>query len=140
LGTYLNKGFKLRSFKKVLFGALLFTAFSCNITKNLKENEYLVSSNKIVDHEKTKVAKDAVEAYIRQKPNRKLLFIFPFNLWLYNQVDKEKLVKKKEKRDARFDRINEKRIAGNQAKNEKRAKKGKPAKEPKLKNKETDFP
>jgi outer membrane protein assembly factor BamA len=136
LGTYLNKGFKLRSFKKVLFGALLFTAFSCNITKNLKENEYLVSSNKIVDHEKTKVTKDAVEAYIRQKPNRKLLFVFPFNLWLYNQVDKEKLAKKKEKRDARFDRINEKRIAKNQAKNEKRAKKGKPAKEPKLKNKD----
>lgn len=136
MGTYLNKVIKLRSFKKILVAILCLSAFSCNITKHLKENEYLVSSNKIVDHEKSKVPKEELEAYIRQKPNRKLLFVFPFNLWLYNQVDKEKLIRKKQERDARFDRINEKRIAKNAVKNEKRAKKGKPTKEPKLKNKD----
>ncbi len=115
---------------------LLFLAFSCNTTKHLKENEYLVENNKITGTQKTNIQNDEVEAFIRQKPNRKILFLFPFNLWLYNQVDKEKLIRKKEKRDARFDRINEKRIVKNSAKNEKRIKKGKPTKEPKLKSKE----
>jgi outer membrane translocation and assembly module TamA len=136
LGTYLHKGFKLRSLKKVLLCSLALFTFSCNTTKNLKEDEYLVSNNKVVDQEKSKVPKDEVEAYIRQKPNRKLLFVFPFNLWLYNQINKEKLVRKKQKRDERFDRINEKRIAKNTARNEKRARKGKPPREPKLKNKD----
>ena len=95
-----------------------------------------MSSNKIVDHQKSTVAKDEVAAYIRQKPNRKILFLFPFNLWLYNQINKDKLVKHKEKRDARFDRINEERINKNNVKNEKRIKNGKPPKEPKLKNKD----
>lgn len=105
---------------------LLFAAFSCNTTKHLKENEYLVGGNKIIGYQNTKIAHEEIEAFIRQKPNRKILFVFPFNLWLYNQVNQEKLVKKKEKRDARFDRINEKRIAKNNLKNEKRIKKGKP--------------
>lgn len=110
--------------------------FSCNTTKKLKEHEYLVEGSKIVDHQNTKVSKDEVSAFIRQKPNRKILFVFPFNLWLYNQVDKEKLIRKKEKRDARFDRINEKRIVKNTRKNEKRTKKGKPSKDPRLKSKD----
>ncbi len=116
--------------------SMLFLLFSCNTSKHLAPNEYLVSSNKIVDHQKSTVSKDEVAAYIRQKPNRKILFLFPFNLWLYNQINKDKLVKHKEKRDAKFDRINEKRIIKNNAKNEKRIKNGKPPKEPKLKNKD----
>lgn len=134
--TYLNKHFTRFFVHSGLYFSLLLLSFSCNTTKHLKENEYLVGSNKIVDKENTKVAKDEVEAFIRQKPNRKILFVFPFNLWLYNQVNQEKLIKKKEKRDARFDRINEKRIVKNNRKNEKRIKKGKPTKEPKLKNKD----
>jgi hypothetical protein len=104
LVTLLNKHF-IKYKRPIFFLVCLIPFFSCNITKHLKENEYLVSSNKIIDHQKSKVAKDEVETYIRQKPNRKLLFVFPFNLWLYNQVDKDKLARKKEKRDARFGRV-----------------------------------
>lgn len=114
---------------------ILFLA-SCNTTKHLKENEYLVASNTIKGDIKHKVDKNDIEPFIRQKPNRKTLSIYPFNLWLYNQIDKEKLVKKKEKRDARFDKINEKRIEKNKTKNEKRIAKGKKTKEPRLKNKD----
>jgi outer membrane protein assembly factor BamA len=126
----------LRFATKIVFLGLLLALFSCNTTKHLKENQYLVESNKIVGTQNTTIAHDEVTAFIRQKPNRKLLFLFPFNLWLYNQVDQKKLLKKKEKRDAKFDRINEKRIAKNNVKNEKRIKKGKPTKDPKLKNKD----
>ena len=66
---------------------LLFVAYSCNTTKHLKEHEYLVENNKIVGTQKTNIAHDEVEAFIRQKPNRKILSLFPFNLWLYNKVN-----------------------------------------------------
>ena len=114
--------------------AFAFTA--CNTTKHLKENEHLVSSNTTSGNLKGKIDKQAIEPFIRQKPNRKILSIIPFNLWLYTQINKEKLVKHKEKRDAKFDRINEKRIAKNKSKNEKRIKKGKKPKQARLKDKE----
>lgn len=84
----------------------------------------------------TNIDNSDLEAFIRQKPNRKILKLVRFNLWLYNQVDQEKMLKKKEKRDLRFDRINAKRIEKNDIKNEKRLAKGKPTKLPRLKNKE----
>ncbi len=94
------------------------------LTKNsLKENGTDIDENEI-------------EAFIRQKPNRKVLKLVRFNLWLYNQVDKQKMLDKKEKRDARFDRINAKRLAKNSKRNNKRTAKGKPTKLPNLKNKE----
>ena len=110
--------------------------YSCNTTRHLKEGEYLVENNRVLGHQHTNISNDEIAAFIRQKPNRKILSLFPFNLWLYNQVDQEKLIRKKEKRDARFDRINEKRIEKNKRKNEKRVRKGKPVKDPKLKSKD----
>ena len=64
---------------------------SCRIAKHLKEGEFLVEKNKIFDYGKTKIPADALEAFIRQKPNRKILGLIPFNLWLYNQINQEKL-------------------------------------------------
>lgn len=136
MATYLHIDLKRRLTLPFLCIGLLLFSVSCNTTKHLKENEYLVSSNKIIGHHEGKIAHEEVEAFIRQKPNRKILFVFPFNLWLYNQVNQEKLIRKKEKRDARFDRINEKRIIKNNQKNEKRLKKSKPTKEPRLKSKD----
>ncbi len=136
MSTYLNKNTKGRFALAFIYLSVLFICFSCNTTKHLRDNEYLVESNKVLGQQNTNISHDEVVAFIRQKPNRKILFLFPFNLWLYNQVDQEKLVKKKEKRDARFDRINEKRIVKNNLKNERRIKKGKPTKEPKLKSKD----
>lgn len=118
--------------------ALLFSVFflsSCNINKHLKSNEYLLTKNTL-KYNGTKLDDSQLEAFIRQKPNRKILKLVRFNLWLYNQVDQEKMLKKKEKRDLRYDRINAKRIEKNDRRNERRIAKGKPTKLPKLKNKE----
>lgn len=108
---------------------------SCNVNKHLKENEYLVEKNTVKTNG-TSIDNDELEAFIRQKPNRKILKLVRFNLWLYNQINQEKMLLKKEKRNARYDRINQKRIAKAAEKNQKRAAKKKRAKTPKLKNKE----
>jgi len=101
----------------------------------LKESEFLLTKNALKENG-TDIDNNEIEAFIRQKPNRKVLKLVRFNLWLYNQVDKQKMLKKKEKRDARFDRINAKRLAKNAKRNNKRTAKGKPTKLPNLKNKE----
>jgi outer membrane protein assembly factor BamA len=113
---------------------LTFTS-SCNIKKHLAENEYLVEKTTVAKNG-TSLEKSEIEAFIRQKPNRKILKLFRFNLWLYNQVNQQKMLAYKEKRNLRYDKINEKRLAKIAAKNEKRIAKGKTAKLPKLKNKE----
>jgi hypothetical protein len=108
---------------------------SCNINKHLKENEFLLQKNTIKQNG-TSIDKSDLEAFIRQKPNRKILKLIRFNLWLYNQVDQQKMLKKKDERNLKLDRINAKRIKKNNRKNEKRQAKGKSIKQPNLKNKE----
>lgn len=109
--------------------------FSCGVNKYLKENDYLVEKN-VIKQNKTAIDNGELNAFLRQKPNRKILRILPFNLWLYFQVNQKKMLEYKAKRDAKFDRINAKRIEKNARKNEKRVAKGKSPKTPKLKNKE----
>lgn len=134
--TFLNICCKKRFAEKYLIIGIIFILTSCNITKQLKENEYLVSGNTIKGYLPGKADKNNIEPYIRQKPNRKILSIIPFNVWLYTKIDKEKMVAHKEKRDARFDLKNEKRIARNAIRNAKRSKKGKSSKAPQLKSKD----
>lgn len=123
-----------RKIYRVCFVCFIFLS-SCNINKHLKENEFLLSKN-VVKQNETSIDNAELEAFIRQKPNRKILKLVRFNLWLYNQVDQQKMLKKKEKRDLKFDRINAKRIEKSNRKNEKRLAKGKSPKQPRLKNKE----
>lgn len=108
---------------------------SCQVNKHLKDGEYLVEKNQI-KFNGTNIDHTELESYLRQKPNRKILKAVPFNLWLYFQIDQKKMLSYKAKRNLKFDRINQKRIAKNTKKNEARIAKGKKTKEPKLKNKE----
>lgn len=130
--SFLNHSFKTGRF---FFLILIVSVSSCNINKHLKENEFLLTKNSLKENG-TDIDENEIEAFIRQKPNRKVLKLVRFNLWLYNQVDKQKMLDKKEKRDVRFDRINAKRLAKNAKRNNKRTAKGKPTKLPNLKNKE----
>jgi hypothetical protein len=82
----------------------------CNPTKKLKEGEYLLEKNVVVDRQ-SELEKDVVETYIRQKPNRKLFRLFYFHTWLYNTVNVEKNKVKKEKRNEKWKKKNEKREA-----------------------------
>jgi len=121
---------------KFAFALLLLLLFnSCNVNKHLKDNEYLVEKN-IVKYNGTTIDHEELNAFIRQKPNRKILKLVRFNLWLYNQVDQQKMIVHRDKRNARFDRINAKRLEKNKRKNAKRIAKGKSTKSPRLKNKE----
>lgn len=108
---------------------------SCNINKHLAENELLLQKN-VIKQNGTKIENSELEAFIRQKPNRKILKVVRFNLWLYNQVNQQKMLEKKVKRDLRFDKINAERLIKCDKKNKKRIKKGKPVKKPNFKNKE----
>lgn len=107
----------------------------CNINKHLKPEEYLVEKNNI-KYNGTAIDHAELEQFLRQKPNRKILKLVQFNLWLYFQVNQQKMMVYKAKRNLKFDRINERRIRKNAIKNEKRKIKGKKPKDAKLKNKE----
>ena len=117
----------------ILFFIILLS--SCGINKHLKENEFLLQKSTIKQNG-TSIDNSELEAFIRQKPNRKILKLVRFNLWLYNQVDQQKMLKKKDKRNLRFDKINAKRTEKNDRKNKRRYAKRKTTKPPNLKNKE----
>lgn len=123
--------------KFALFGFFIsiFVLSSCSVKKYLKSDEFLVERN-VIDHQNLKIDHGELNSFIRQKPNRKILKLVPFNLWLYFQIDQQKMIRFREKRDLKFDRINQKRIEKNNAKNEKRRRKGKALKTPKLKSKD----
>ena len=62
---------------------------SCNPTKHLNEGEYLLRKNNITlktDKGITRRGelKDNIERLIVQKPNRYVLGLFPYKVWLYN--------------------------------------------------------
>ena len=121
--------------RRIFMFTCTFMFWSCGINKHLKENEFLVEKNVIKDNG-TSIDNAELETYIRQKPNRKILKLVLFNLWLYNQVDQQKMLKKKEQRNLRYDRINAARIKKSDRKNVKRIAQGKDPKKPKLKDKE----
>ena len=62
---------------------------SCNPTHTLTEGEYLVCKNKI-ETDNIKVNTDEINNYIKQKPNRKFLFLFHFHLGVYNITHSKK--------------------------------------------------
>lgn len=64
-------------------------AFSCNVTRNLSDGEYLLSEVKI-EGDRSVPRKDRVtvekERYIRQLPNKRILGLY-FNVWMYENAN-----------------------------------------------------
>lgn len=81
---------------QILIGCiLLFLIAACSPTRRLKEGDRLLT--KVDIHEgKTNIDKSEITNYIKQKPNRKILGVVRFHLWLYNLANEEKVRKKKE--------------------------------------------
>jgi outer membrane translocation and assembly module TamA len=138
-----KSGYKIlkKGVRYLSFLAFCFFLFSCSTTKRLKENEILLNENYILNN-KTEIPKEDILPYIRQQPNRYLITfnalnidLFPYHLWLYNSINQEKMMRKKQERDKKYDRINAIRIAKNEILNQKRAVKGKKPKPVKLKDK-----
>ena len=71
---------------------LVFAA--CKNTSHLAVNEYLLNKNSLKT-DNSKVSSDDMSSYIKQKPNRKILGVFRFHLWVYNMVNKKKTEDKK---------------------------------------------
>ena len=115
--------------------------FSCKTTNKLKPGEYLLDEN-VITNNKTAVATSDITPYIRQQPNRYLVNLhalgikwFPYYLWLYNTIDRDKMQRVKDARDAKYDKINAQRTLKNDNLNKKREAKGEKPKEVKLKDK-----
>ncbi|MBI4930345.1 MAG: BamA/TamA family outer membrane protein [Bacteroidetes bacterium] len=107
---------------------------SCNPTKKITEGELLLDKNVVID-KFGKVDKSNMESYIKQKPNRKILF-WRMYLHIYNSVDGNKLDKIKMKRTARRETYNSGKIEKYNRINAKREAKGRKAKKVPLKKKE----
>jgi len=126
--------------QKILFcgyasAIVLFSA--CDSTRRVPEGQYLLTHNIIkypitqsgkkkgLEKEITSVTKQeianleippkidpqAVLAYVKQKPNTKILGKIPLHLFIYNLVNPEKAQEKKVERDQKIDAKNRKKIA-----------------------------
>lgn len=106
--------------KRHLFGWLVVCSLvlsACSPTRKLQDGDYLLVKNKVQNDSKV-VSKSELEGFIRQKPNRKILAFYRFHLQVYNLVDEAKL-------DSAVVRI----AAKNDARNRRRAAKGKEPKD-----------
>lgn len=95
---------RLRQKPFLLLLAILVAA-ACNPARRLSDNQYLLNKNTIVV-DNSSVDKEDLKALFKQKPNRKILGLFRFHLWLYNLVDKEKTERKKAEWVAKTEREN----------------------------------
>lgn len=136
LNTKISNSLNFKKFISIFFIFLLIEIFiSCNPTKKLLPHEYFLKNVEVANSKQTDQPKENFEAFFRQKPNRKLFRKIDFFVWWYNLFDEEKINQKKIARNLKYDKINSERVLRSEKKNEERAKKGKKAKTPKLKDK-----
>ena len=78
---------------KILYFVLILFLYSCNSTKNLKKNEYLLKNNEVniqenkefpIDRIEEKRLREELLPIAVQKPNKSFLFLFHPRLSLYN--------------------------------------------------------
>lgn len=94
---------------KILFIILLGTFISsCNLSRRLADDEYLLTSNDIKIEGKG-VKDSEVNGLIRPRTNKKIVGLIPFNLFVWNLFDADKLEKKNERRRQKLEKKNEKR-------------------------------
>ncbi len=82
----------------------------CFPTRRLKEGEHLLVKNRIIDKD-TKLDKTDIQAYIKQKPNRKIFKVIKFHLWLHNLVNEDRVKRRRKEHNNKLALRNEKRIA-----------------------------
>lgn len=114
-----------RCFLLITGSVIIISLFSCNSTKKLHNGEYLLNNNRIIYRFNappknkgintiTNLGKEGIEQfeipqriapseivpYVKQKPNTRILFVFPFYLYLYNLPDSANTAKAKARRDS----------------------------------------
>ncbi len=83
---------------------------ACNPARKLKSDEYLLYKNHVINKD-TKIDNSEIESYIKQKPNKKILLVLRFHLWLYNLANEDNVKRKRILYDEKFARKNNRRIA-----------------------------
>lgn len=79
----------------VMFALMATLAIGCNVTRSLKEGEYLVSKvefeadRSVPRDQRITQDKDGINAYIRQSPNKRFLGM-NFYVWVYDKANPEK--------------------------------------------------
>jgi outer membrane protein assembly factor BamA len=120
----------------IVFASFLIFLTSCHTTRRLKKDQYLLQKVKIDGYQSTKIHKEELEGFVKQKPNRKFFGVFPFFVAWHNMFNDSILQLKKERRNEQYDIKNAEKIQKVNKKNIEREKKGKKPLEPKLYNKE----
>jgi len=109
---------------------IIFFILSCKSKHSLSPHQYILESYSIEPRFVRQLNPDELNAYIRQKPPRKLLKIFPFYTWWYYQFNDSVMKAKKKRRDSIYDIKNDALRKKYEKINLKRAEKGKPPREP----------
>jgi outer membrane translocation and assembly module TamA len=131
-----STGIKKRGLQLLIFCGFLILG-SCNVSKRLQPGEYLVENVQVVNYKETNIQKEDLEAFFRQKPNRKLFRRIQFFAWWYTRFDPKKIEQRRITRNMRYDRKNAEKVRRIEKKNIERAKKGRRPKVPRLKDKES---
>lgn len=132
-----NKGYTEIRVIYFILSLSIFFIFSCNSSKKLLPNQYILDKIDVENVKATNLPKENFEAFYRQKPNRKFLRKIDFYVWWYNLFDEQKINQKKINRNLSYDQKNTNTYLRFEKLNTKRLKKGKKPKTPKLKNLET---
>lgn len=79
--------FHINSCKSTILALLLISFVvlfdSCNSTRHVPENSYILSKNK-VQTDNNEIIQSEIQNVIRQKPNKRILFYLKPYLWIYN--------------------------------------------------------
>jgi outer membrane protein assembly factor BamA len=88
------------SLRNYLFVVLFISFFfySCQPARRLPERQYLLVKNEVKVHSESQnfVKASELNSYLLQAPNKKFLFFFHANLWLYNKTTHWKSVRMKQ--------------------------------------------
>ncbi|MGC4129571.1 MAG: BamA/TamA family outer membrane protein [Bergeyella sp.] len=68
------------------FATSLAVLYACSTTRKVPDGEFLLTKNSY-EFEGEKLFADEIPSYVSQKPNKKLLYVIPFSLWMYNATN-----------------------------------------------------
>lgn len=68
---------------RLLLPLLILLAYACNPARKLPEGQYLLTKN-VIQADTGLIEKERLAGLLKQKPNRKILFMFRFHLGVYN--------------------------------------------------------
>ncbi len=106
-----NKKLKVikNSYISISFLVFLLYTTSCNVTKHIPDNQYLLTQYSLSIKDKSaKINKSEIESLVKQKPNHEIIGSFPLHLVIYNLVDPEKETQRRKERKAKVLRGEEK--------------------------------